>query len=79
MADELGLDIFAGPGVLVTKIDGRGLARGIGLQRGDTIRAVNGQKIENVRDLAAAVAEPQRAWQVTIVRNGREVTATFRG
>jgi Do/DeqQ family serine protease len=79
VADELGLDIFSGPGVLVTKIDGAGLARRAGLQRGDTIRSVNGQKIDNVRDLAAAVAGPQRAWQVTIVRGGREVTATFRG
>ena len=79
VADELGLDIFSGPGVLVTKVEGSGLARGVGLQRGDTIRSVNGQKIDNVRDLAAAVSAPQRAWQVTIVRNGREVTATFRG
>ena len=79
VADELGLDIFSGPGVLVTQIDGAGLARNIGLQRGDIIRAVNGQKIEAVRDLAAAVQAPQRAWQVTILRNGREVTATFRG
>lgn len=79
VADELGLDIFTGAGVLVTQIDGAGLARTIGLQRGDIIRAVNGFKIESVRDLAAAVQAPQRAWQVTILRNGREVTATFRG
>lgn len=79
VADELGLDIFSGPGVLVAKIDPAGAARRVGLQRGDTIRAVNGQKIDNVRDLAAAVSTPQRAWQVTIIRNGREVTATFRG
>ena len=50
-----------------------------GLQRGDTIRAVTGQSLQNLRDLAAAVAAPQRAWQVTIMRDGREVTATFRG
>ena len=75
----MGIDIFSGPGVLVTKVASSGLARGAGLQRGDTIRAVNGQRIQNVRDLAAAVAAPQRAWQVTIMRDGREVTATFRG
>ena len=79
VADETGLDIFAGPGVLVMRIDGGGFARGIGLRRGDIIRAVNGKKIENVRDLADATATPQRAWQVTILRDGREVTATFRG
>lgn len=79
VADETGLDIFAGPGVLVMRIDGGGFARGIGLRRGDIILAVNGRKIDSVRDLADAVATPQRAWQVTILRDGREVTATFRG
>lgn len=79
VADELGLDIFSGPGVLVARIDGGGFARGIGLRRGDIIRAVNGRKIDSVRDLADVVGTPQRAWQVTILRDGREVTATFRG
>jgi hypothetical protein len=40
---------------------------------------VNGQRIGSVRDLAGAVAQPQRLWQVTIERDGREVSATFRG
>jgi S1-C subfamily serine protease len=64
--------------VLVTGLD-RGAAMNVGLRRGDIIRAVNGQRIGNVRDLAGAVAQPQRLWQVTIERDGREVSATFRG
>jgi S1-C subfamily serine protease len=78
VADELGVDPFAGPGVLVTGLD-RGAAMNVGLRRGDIIRAVNGQRIGSVRDLAGAVAQPQRLWQVTIERDGREVSATFRG
>jgi Do/DeqQ family serine protease len=76
VADELGLDAFGPPGVLVTGVN-PGLARNIGLRPGDIIREVNGQRIQSVRDLAAAVAAPQRAWRVTIERNGQTVTATF--
>lgn len=79
VADELGVDPFGANGVLVSD-PGDGLGRRVvGLRRGDIIRAVNGQRIQSVRDLAGAVAEPRPAWQVTIERDGREVTATFRG
>jgi Do/DeqQ family serine protease len=78
VAEDVGLDIFGVSGVLVTNVQG-GLARGVGLRRGDIIREVNGQRITLVRDLAAAVATPARAWRVTIEREGRTVTATFAG
>jgi len=77
VADEVGLDVFTSPGVMVTRVQG-GLAGGIGLRRGDIVRAINGQKVDSVRDLAAVVANPARLWQVTIERDGRQVTATFR-
>ena len=76
VADELGLDAFAGPGVLVTGIT-RGLAMNLGLRPGDIVREVNGQRITTVRALADVVATPQGAWRVTIERNGQMVTATF--
>ena len=79
VADELGLDAFAGNGVLV-KDAGAGVARRlVGLRAGDIVRAVNGQRIESVRDLAGVVGAPQQTWQLTIERDGRQVTATFRG
>ncbi|MFZ5719419.1 MAG: Do family serine endopeptidase [Pseudomonadota bacterium] len=78
VADELGLDIFSGRGVLVTD-PGAGIARRIGLRRGDIVRAVNGRPVETVRELAGLVSQPARAWQVTIERDGRTVTATFAG
>ncbi|PZQ63654.1 MAG: serine protease [Phenylobacterium zucineum] len=78
VAEEVGMDLFNASGVLVVNVQG-GLARGIGLRRGDIVREVNGLKIGAVRDLAAAVANPAKSWRVTIERDGRTVTATFAG
>ena len=78
VADELGLDLFTASGVLVTAVDD-GAARNIGLKRGDIVREVNGQKINNVKDLAAAAGVQTRTWRVAIERDGRVVTATFSG
>jgi S1-C subfamily serine protease len=77
VAEELGVDPFAGPGVLVTAL-GRGAAMNVGVRPGDIIRVVNGRQIRSVRDLVGAVSGTAPAWQVTIERNGQQVTATFR-
>ena len=77
VADELGLDPFVGKGVLVTNI-GRGFAMNAGLRPGDLIRRVNGREINTVRDLTAQLVQSGGQWQVTIERNGQEVTANFR-
>ena len=77
MADELGLDPFLGKGVLVTNI-ARGFAMNAGLRPGDLIRRVNGREINTVRDLTAQLGQSGGQWQVTIERNGQEVTANFR-
>jgi Do/DeqQ family serine protease len=77
VADEMGLDLFAGPGVVLTGVS-PGFAQNAGLRRGDIVRAVNGRAVSSVRDLAGAVAVDARIWQVTIERNGQPITATFR-
>ena len=77
VAEELGLDPFSGPGVLVSKVS-PGAALRVGMRPGDLIRAVNGRDIKTVRDLAGAVAASVPVWQVTIERGGQQVTATFR-
>jgi Do/DeqQ family serine protease len=77
VADELGLDPFLGKGVLVTNIS-RGFAMNAGLRPGDLIRRVNGREINTVRDLTAQLTQSGGQWQVTIERNGQEVTANFR-
>jgi Do/DeqQ family serine protease len=76
VADELGIDAFAPPGVLVVNI-GRGFALNAGLRPGDFIRDVNGQAIHSVRDLSEALAGGGRTWRVTIERGGQQISASF--
>ena len=78
VAQDLGVDPFAGRGVLVTKI-GAGYAASIGLQPGDFIREVNGRAVNTVADLNAAIRGQGRNWVVTIERNGQRITARFSG
>jgi S1-C subfamily serine protease len=77
VAEELGLDPFARPGVLVLKTSA-GAAQQIGVRPGDIIRMVNGRDIKSVHDLTAAVGTPSSVWQFTLERNGRQITATVR-
>jgi len=77
VADELGVDPFLGPGVLVIGV-GRGFAMNAGLRPGDLIREVNGRGIVEVRDLAEAVAAGGGTWKVTIERGGQQIQAQFR-
>ncbi|MCX7586786.1 Do family serine endopeptidase [Phenylobacterium sp. 58.2.17] len=77
VAEELGIDPFAGRGVLVTNIS-RGFAMNAGLRPGDLVRRVNGREIGSVRELAGVLGGGGGQWQVTIERNGQEITANFR-
>ncbi|MFL5295482.1 MAG: Do family serine endopeptidase [Phenylobacterium sp.] len=77
VAEELGIDPFGGKGVLVLKT-AAGAAQQVGLRPGDIIRSVNGRSIRTTGDLSGAVGTPTPVWQVTIERNGQQVTATFR-
>ncbi|HEX5378911.1 MAG TPA: Do family serine endopeptidase [Phenylobacterium sp.] len=77
VAEELGIDPFAGRGVMVLKI-GRGFAMNAGLRPGDLIKRVNGRDIVSVNDLKGVLATQGGQWQVTIVRGGQEITANFR-
>jgi Do/DeqQ family serine protease len=77
VADQIGIDPFTDPGVIITT-RGQGLAAQAGLKNGDIVRAVNGRKVASVRDLVAALATGAgRVWQITIEREGQEVTGTF--
>lgn len=74
-ADELGVDAFAGPGVLITKVDG--ISARAGIRPGDFIRSINGTQTSTVRALGAALAAPQRSWAVEVERNGERGTLRF--
>jgi S1-C subfamily serine protease len=74
VAEEIGIDPFGRAGVLVMKTED-GVANRLGVRPGDIIRAVNGRDIKTVRDLTGAVVTPARSWQLTIERNGQQITA----
>ena len=77
VAEELGIDPFAGRGVLVVNI-ARGFAMNAGLRPGDLIKRVNGRYIETVADLQGVSTQSGGQWQVTITRAGQEITGNFR-
>ncbi len=76
-ADELGIDPFVGPGVMVTDV-GSGFARNAGFRPGDMIREVNGREIKTVRDLASVLEAGGGGWRVTIQRGNNRITTDFR-
>lgn len=62
-------------GVVVTRADD--LAASIGLQEGDILLSVNGQKIETPDDVKAAAQAPTRFWQVDVIRQGQRLRLRF--
>jgi Do/DeqQ family serine protease len=74
-AEELGVDPFAGPGVLIVKVDG--ISARAGFQAGDFIRSVNGGPTPSVRDLAAVLGVPTARWAIEVERGGQRGTLRF--
>jgi type II secretory pathway component PulC len=52
--------------------------RRIGLRPGDILLAINDHGISHSQDVARAVREPVRLWQIDLVRDGRRSTLRFR-
>jgi Do/DeqQ family serine protease len=76
-ATDLGLDPFAGTGVVVTGVTG-GYAASF-LQAGDFIRQINGQNITTVGQLGALLASPANAWTIVVQRGSQTFTVQVRG
>ena len=76
-ASDLGLDPFAGTGVVVTGVAG-GYAGNLGLQPGDFVRQINGVAITSVAQLVATLAAPADGWVIVIQRGGQMITARVR-
>lgn len=75
VAQDLGIDPFAGKGALVTKL-AAGYAQGW-MRPGDFVRTVNGRTINTVADLASAAASQPNRWNITIQRGGQLIQAQF--
>lgn len=78
LADELRLDPST-EGVVVLEIAGGSPAQRLGFQRGDVVLAINEKKVETSKELERVTRDTNRMWQITILRNGRQVTAQFGG
>jgi Do/DeqQ family serine protease len=78
LADELRLDPSAS-GVAVTEIADGSVAQSLQFQKGDLILLVNNTKIEKTNDLDRVSREQNRAWRVTIQRNGQQMSVVFGG
>ena len=77
-AQELGGDPFVAKGVVVTAVADDALARQVGLQPGDIVRAINGVQIRTTADLQQALSGAARAWQLTIQRGNQQISGNFR-
>jgi Do/DeqQ family serine protease len=66
-------------GVVVTAIRRGSPAHQVNLQPGDIVREVNGTRITSTEVLEEVTGSPQRAWQLSIERDGRRIETVLRG
>ncbi|HUD52378.1 DegQ family serine endoprotease [Parvibaculum sp.] len=79
VADELGLDVLGGKGVVIVKIEDGTPADRIDFQPGDIVVQVGETKIETVKQLLGATAGTRQQWDFAIRRGDRTFTATVGG
>ena len=72
LAEELGRDPFDS-GILVTRVMRRAYARRV-VRSGDIIQSIDGQPIETLDDLDAALDRDSGRWEIEIDRNGRSIS-----
>jgi len=78
VAEELSFG-GAPDGVVVASVGDGSTAAEVGVQKGDIVVAVNGQKIATTRDLERACAERVRLWDLTIKRGGETIRTQLGG
>ncbi len=66
-------------GVIISDVAGNSSAAVVGLQKGDVVLEVNGQKIARTEDLRAATATRQAFWKLTLARAGQVFTTVLGG
>jgi len=79
LAEELSMDAFA-KGVIILSVAPRSPASYYGLRPGDIIGHIADEPVKSVADMQRIlkVNDGARRWPVTIVRGGRETSATIR-
>ena len=76
--EELSLE-GARDGVVVAAVGDNSTAAEVGVQKGDIVVAVNGQKIATTRDLEKACAERTPRWDLTIQRGAETIRTRLGG
>ena len=76
--EELSLE-GAREGVVVAAVRDGSTAAQVGLQKGDLVVAVNGQKIATTRDLERACADRASWWDLAIQRGGETIRTRLGG
>jgi S1-C subfamily serine protease len=78
LADELRLDPSAAGVAIISVADGS-IAQSLGFQKGDIVQSVNNTEMRETQDLDRITREPTRAWRITILRGGQQLSVTFSG
>jgi Do/DeqQ family serine protease len=78
LAEELSVETGS-EGVVVSEVEEGSTAANVGFQKGDLIKALNGEAMTSSREVEAMLKDRRRAWEVTITRNGQTITSVFPG
>ena len=78
LADEMGLD-NTDAGVVIINIEDGSYANRFNFRRGDIIVSVNGERIDNTRELARVAGIPTDRWRMVVRRGGRDIRVEFSG
>jgi Do/DeqQ family serine protease len=77
VAEELQLSVTEG--VVVTEVPEGSVAASVGLQKGDILLALNGEKIASTRELDRMARNGASVWRITISRGGQVMTTVLGG
>ncbi len=77
VADEL--SITETKGVVVIETEAYSIARRIGIQPGDIVVELNGEKVGTTRDLEKLVSKTARIWRMTIQRGAQTIRTAIAG
>ena len=77
LAEELQLDVTEG--VVVTEVADGSVASQVGLQKGDVIKAINGEKVGSSKELNRIASGGASVWRITIMRGGQTMTTVLGG
>ncbi len=76
-AEEHGFD-WDQSGLVISRVEGRSVARRFGFRVGDIVLEVNGEKVQKIKQLETALAQPMNGWHFVISRGGQTMTLSYR-